>query len=391
MNASEAEHDFIAASTAMREALRLMLRAIEDRVHTVVVGPTGSGKDCLVHAAWARGPHRDRPLLRFNSAAYPETLQKAALLGSRRGSYTGSREDVTGDLERAHGGALLLSDAQDMGRETQGTLRDYADHRLVRKIGDGMLRRSDVQLIVTTYRDPEELSRSGVLAEDVLERLEEFVVRVPPLRERREDIAPLVRYFLRRLSARFGRDISDLDADAWRFVLTYDWARNVRQLKNVLVQAAVDRPASIICFDAIWRALIARGLEPTEQIGGAAVRMIAKPASAAAHDGTNGDGGLVTHAPSSNGNGHMSDEMWSRIEPLIAECDPIFGRGLPPVEQRRIVERLVLRVRTGIAWRSLGGTAKTWTTVYRISKRWERSGLLTLIKNVIVLHGCQNS
>jgi len=248
---------------------------------------------------------------------------------------------------------------------------------------------------VWTHRDPEELSRSGVLAEDVLERIEEFVVRVPPLRERREDIPPLVRYLLRKLSARFGREILDLDAHAWDFVRSYDWPTNVRQLRNVLVQAAVDRPDSIIRFDAIQRAYIARGMERTEQ---AVVAMIAKPATTACDPGTNGCDGHTGHTSGTNGNGHashganghISEEVWFKIELLVAEYDPGFARGLPREDRQRMVEHVIRRMTTGMPWRSFGA-GNTWFTAYRAFKRWECSGLLDLIRRAVARDGCRRS
>jgi DNA-binding NtrC family response regulator len=243
--------NIIYRSHSMHLVVSRLERAAKNDVDVLITGETGTGKELAAEYLASCGKRSAQAPIRFNCSSMPPTLQQSQLLGFRRGAFTGAFTDSTGVLIAAHNRVLILSDVQDMSLDAQATLRGFFDRRIVCSLGGLKETRVDVQIVATTNRELSAAQGNGVFRGDLYERLANFVIRIPPLRERREDIPVLVNYTLRRLEAKHGRTIEGLDDPFWAFVQTYPWPGNVRELENVLVQAALETDGNLLTLDAV--------------------------------------------------------------------------------------------------------------------------------------------
>lgn len=254
-SATHIEHescpDMVFQSACMKAVVERIEKAARHDVDVLFLGETGTGKDLAAEHLARQGKRRGRSPVHFNCSGIPPTLQQGQLLGSRSGAYTGATRDTNGMLFLADGGVLILSDIQDLSLDAQSTLRSFFDRRVICRLGECEERRIDVQIVATMNREFQDLCRDGGFRADLYERFARLVVRIPPLRQRREDIPVLVHHTLRKLTEKYGRRISELDSPFWEFALTYDWPRNVRQLQNVLEQATIEEESSVLHFATI--------------------------------------------------------------------------------------------------------------------------------------------
>jgi transcriptional regulator with AAA-type ATPase domain len=224
-------------STSMVEALAWADRAARTELPILVRGETGSGKERFARRIHLHSRRPTGPLLAINCAAVPETLLEGELFGSARGAYTGADRDRVGLFRQAHGGTLFLDEIGEMTQAMQAKLLRALEERRVRPIGGATEIEVDARLVAATHRDLSALVEQGAFRSDLFHRLAVLEVLVPPLRERIEDLRPLVTELAPPLARETGCALPRLEDDAWRALEAHDWPGNVRELRSVLARA----------------------------------------------------------------------------------------------------------------------------------------------------------
>jgi two-component system response regulator AtoC len=233
-----AERALVAASPALQAALDIVSRAAAHRTTVLITGESGVGKEVIARAIHRASPRADQAFVGVNCAAIPEALLESELFGHVRGAFTGATADKAGLFEQADGGTLLLDEIGEMPVSLQAKLLRVLQESEIRRVGDQRSRRVDVRVLAATARDLGAEVRRGAFREDLFYRLHVVTIHLPPLRERREDIAPLARHFAARLGARLGRAIT-LTPAALAWLEERPWPGNVRELENAIERAAV--------------------------------------------------------------------------------------------------------------------------------------------------------
>ena len=220
------------------------------------------GKEWFARAAHDSGPRRDGPFVAINCAAMPESLIEAELFGYRQGAFTGGRrEGQAGLLRQAHGGTLFLDEIGDMPLPLQVKLLRVLQERAVRPVGADQTRPVDVRLLSATHRDLDVAMTEGQFREDLYYRLNVVTLTLPPLAERREDIALLANHFLQKLAAKYQKPLNGFAPDALTALVAAPWPGNVRQLVNVVEQVCALATAPLVPLSLVQRALRVPSLE----------------------------------------------------------------------------------------------------------------------------------
>jgi DNA-binding NtrC family response regulator len=229
----------VAESPATRHALDLVRRSALVDSSVLIRGESGTGKELLAQALHLGGPRRDGPFVAINCSAIPETLLESQLFGHRRGSFTDAREDRRGLFLEAERGSLFLDEIGDMPPALQSKLLRVIQEREIHPIGAPAPVPVDVRIVAATHRNLEQLVQDGAFRQDLYYRLNVIEIRVPPLRERPEDLVPLVAHFLRKHGARLGRPGVTVAPQAMGAMRRHAWPGNVRELENVIERALV--------------------------------------------------------------------------------------------------------------------------------------------------------
>jgi len=226
-------------SESFRRTLDLALRAAPFDTSVLITGETGTGKDLLARYIHERSHRARGTFLAVNCGALPETLLESELFGHKAGAFTGAIADRVGLFEEARGGTILLDEIGDISPATQTKLLRVLQEREITRLGENLPRKIDVRVLAATNRDLDQAVAEGRFREDLLYRLRVIEIRVPPLRERREDILLLARYFTRKFSRRLKMPTLRLDATCLDYLLNYPWPGNVREMENAIEHAAV--------------------------------------------------------------------------------------------------------------------------------------------------------
>jgi DNA-binding NtrC family response regulator len=227
----------VAKSRAMQRVVDLACRASQTNVTILLTGESGVGKGAIARFIHDRSPRNQGPFVQVNCAALPAPLVESELFGVRKGAYTDAREDRSGLFVQAGGGTLFLDEIAEMPLEAQPKLLQVLETGRVRPIGGSHEREADVRLIAATNHPLEEALRNGRFRPDLYYRLNVINLEIPPLRGRTEDIDTLVDIFLQRASTKFGRPIIGITAEARRWLLSYEWPGNIRELANLVERA----------------------------------------------------------------------------------------------------------------------------------------------------------
>ena len=238
--------DIVTRSPAMERVIALGRRAAASQIPILVEGESGVGKELIARAIQGTGDRTSRPFVTVNCGAVPATLVESILFGHEKGAFTGAAEKHTGKFREADGGTLFLDEVGELPPEVQVKLLRALQDGEIDPVGARRPVRVDFRLISATNRSLIDLVKEGHFREDLYYRLNVFPIRVPPLRERREDIAELVRHFAARFAAEEGKAfIRGVSADALDLLQRYDWPGNVRQLENAVFRA-------VVLADAAW-------------------------------------------------------------------------------------------------------------------------------------------
>ena len=236
-----ARHDrfseMVGTAASMTEVFQLMEAAAASAITVLIVGETGTGKELVARGIHNAGARAEAPFLAINCAAMPEHLLESELFGHRRGSFTGALRDNPGLFRAAHGGTVFLDEIGDMPLAMQAKLLRVLEEEEVVPIGESFPVKVDVRVLSATNRDLRAEIKRGTFREDLYYRLAVFPIRVPPLRERLEDVPVLAERFLKSAAERHHKRIAGFDDAAMRVLTAFDWPGNVRELQNEIERA----------------------------------------------------------------------------------------------------------------------------------------------------------
>jgi transcriptional regulator with GAF, ATPase, and Fis domain len=231
--------EIVGESESMRQVLEQVARVGPTDATVFIYGESGTGKELVARAIHASSDRRDRPMVTINCAAIPEGLLESELFGHERGAFTGAVARQPGRFELADGGTLFFDEVGDMPLSLQAKLLRALQEREITPVGATRSRRVDVRVISATHRDLEQRVAEGSFREDLLYRLNVVPLRLPPLRERAEDIPLLAEYFATELARRTGKAVTGISRRAMDRLIAYPWPGNVRELANVMERAVV--------------------------------------------------------------------------------------------------------------------------------------------------------
>jgi transcriptional regulator with PAS, ATPase and Fis domain len=223
----------------MQEVLSLVARVAPTPSTVLICGESGTGKELIAKALHYNSPRRDRPFVKVNIAALPETLLESELFGHEKGSFTGATERRIGRFEAAHGGTLFLDEVGDLPLPLQVKLLRVLQEREIERLGSHLPIPVDIRLLAATNQDLARAVHEGRFRGDLYYRLNVFPIVLPALRERRQDIPLLVEFLLKKFSTRLGKPISTVSREAMDALLKYDYPGNVRELENILERAII--------------------------------------------------------------------------------------------------------------------------------------------------------
>jgi two-component system response regulator AtoC len=244
----------------MTRVMDLIARVAPKDVTVLLTGESGAGKDVLATVLQAHSRRADKPLIRFNAAAIPSELAEAELFGHTRGAFTGAQTARLGYFQQAHKGTLFIDEIGELPAAIQAKVLRALQSGEVQQLG-GRTEAVDVRLIAATNRDLSADVKSGRFREDLFYRLNVVPIRVPPLRERPEDVEPLVRTFVRQYAERYGMGGVDFEPALVEALRAHNWPGNVRELENTVARLLALAPDERITL-ALWRSL-SEGASPS--------------------------------------------------------------------------------------------------------------------------------
>ena len=227
----------IGSSKEIKDVFKNIQTVLESDVPVVIHGETGTGKELVAKALHYRGPRRKYPLRTINCAAIPESLLESELLGHEKGAFTGATQQRIGKLELANNGSLFLDEISEMPLAIQSKILRVVEEQVFERVGGNSVIETNVRIISASNVDLLEEVRLNRFREDLYYRIAVFQIRVPPLRERKNDIPELVNCFVKRYSALSGKTIKEIHTRTMDKLTNYDWPGNVRQLQNSIRRA----------------------------------------------------------------------------------------------------------------------------------------------------------
>ena len=236
----------IGNSPEMRKIYQVIEQAAPTNASVLITGESGTGKELVAQTLHQLSPRASFPFVAINCAAIPETLLESEIFGHEKGAFTGAADRRQGCFELADRGTLFLDEIGEMTPATQVKLLRVLQERTFRRVGGRTEQSVDVRVIAATNIDPVEAVQKGKLREDLFYRLNVFAFRLPPLRERKEDLALLIQSFINEFNSSNQKSIAGLDHLAMRMIEQYAWPGNVRELKNVIERATILAPGPFI-------------------------------------------------------------------------------------------------------------------------------------------------
>ena len=233
-------HDVIGESRKITELMKFVYKVASSAATTILIqGESGTGKDLVAKAIHYRSSRAERPFVAINCSAIPETLMEAELLGHEKGAFTDAKALKKGLFEIADGGTLFLDEIGELSPLLQAKLLRVLEDQMIRRVGGVRDIQVDVRVIAASNRDLEREVREGRFRQDLYYRLAIISIFLPALRERKEDIGPLVSFFLSHYNRKFRKSVQGITEETRRLLMNYDWPGNVRELKNALERAMI--------------------------------------------------------------------------------------------------------------------------------------------------------
>ena len=226
-------------SPEMEEILNIAGRSANSKASILIFGESGTGKELIAKAIHYASPRRDQPFVVVNCAALNENLLESELFGHEKGAFTGADRQRKGRFEQANGGTIFLDEVGDIPLATQVKLLRVIQERKFERVGGNQTIEVDVRVISATNRDLDKMVNDGIFRLDLYYRLNVISIKIPPLRERRTDILPLVNHFIKKFSSENNKEIEGISKEAMDILLKYDYPGNVRELENIIQRSVV--------------------------------------------------------------------------------------------------------------------------------------------------------
>jgi two-component system nitrogen regulation response regulator GlnG len=239
----------IGSCLAMQEVYKAIGRVADQTFPVLITGESGTGKELVARAIYQHGPRARAPFLALNCAAIPDTLLESELFGHEKGAFTGADRRRIGKFEQCNGGTLFLDEIGDMPLAAQAKLLRVLQEQAFERLGGNETIRTDARLIAATHRDLKHWSDEGKFRPDLYYRLGVFSIHLPPLRERGEDLALLVQFYLRQISRELGREAREVAPETLERLRGYAWPGNVRELQSFLKQAILRSHGPVLLPD----------------------------------------------------------------------------------------------------------------------------------------------
>ncbi len=239
LSKSNAYEGIIGGSRAMQEIYELIDSVAVSDANILILGESGTGKELIANAIHYTSARSKKPFVKVNCSALPKELIESELFGHKKGSFTGAIGDKEGLIGRAAGGSLLLDEIGEMPLDLQPKLLRVLQERIYYRVGSDKPQEADFRLISATNRSPFDAIQDGNLREDLYYRINTIEIKIPPLRERMEDVPMLAEHFLKTFSEKYKRENISFSEESYDQMLNYDWRGNVRELENVLERAVL--------------------------------------------------------------------------------------------------------------------------------------------------------
>ncbi|HSQ78407.1 MAG TPA: sigma-54 dependent transcriptional regulator [Nitrospirota bacterium] len=243
------DYDFssiIGESPALKAILDEVRKITDTKSNVLLLGETGTGKELFARVIHHNSSRRDMPFVPINCSAIPENLLETELFGHVRGAFTGAVASKKGILEEAEGGTVFLDEIGDMSLALQAKLLRVIEDQVIRPVGSTKGNKVDIRFITATNKDLKTAVKLAMFREDLYYRINVISLQIPPLRDRKEDIQSLIRYYLEKYSQEMGKKPKDISPGAMDIMTDYEWAGNVRELQNVIERAILISDGDLI-------------------------------------------------------------------------------------------------------------------------------------------------
>src|SRR5260370_22955815 len=244
--------EIVGTSTSLKAVLSRIAKVAPTDSTVLIAGETGTGKELVARAIHRRSNRASRAFVSVNCAALPPTLVASELFGHEKGAFTGATERRLGRFEMADRGTIFLDEVGELLPETQAALLRVLQEREFERVGGMKPVHTNVRVIAATNRDLSAAVANGTFRQDLLFRLNVFPIEVPPLRDRKDDIAMLADYFVQRYAHRAGRNIRSIDQKTLDLLQSYDWPGNIRELQNVIERSIILSATDVFSVDELW-------------------------------------------------------------------------------------------------------------------------------------------
>ncbi|MFG6433150.1 nitrogen regulation protein NR(I) [Roseateles sp. LYH14W] len=346
--------EMLGQAPAMQDVFRAIGRLSQSNVTVMITGESGSGKELVARALHKHSPRGEGPFVAINTAAIPKDLLESELFGHERGAFTGAQASRRGRFEQADGGTLFLDEIGDMPFELQTRLLRVLSDGQFYRVGGHSPMRSNVRVIAATHQNLEERVRQGVFREDLFHRLNVIRLRLPPLRERKEDIASLARHFLQRSATELGVEPKRLSDAALAVLTNFEFPGNVRQLENICHWLSVMAPSQTVepkdLPDEIQPGYVAAPSLSQSTHAQPAAAVTAAPVAAAPASTSSGEGWLADMAADARarlaaGETDVWDALTKRFEAqlILTALDITRGRRIEAAQKLGIGRNTITR------------------------------------------------
>jgi len=238
--------NIIGTSDAIQKIFSIMEKVIPSKSNILITGESGTGKGMVAEAIHESGPRKDKPFISINCGAIPENLLESELFGHKKGSFTSAIEDKKGLITMANTGTLFLDEVGELPPALQVKLLNVIQTRELTPVGDTRVITVDVRIIAATNADLMQRVKEGRFREDLFYRLNVIEIKMPPLRERKDDMPLLIKHYIDVFAKETGKNIKDIDYEAMQALLAYDWPGNIRELRNTIERAVVLADGEVI-------------------------------------------------------------------------------------------------------------------------------------------------